>query len=1076
MSSTPSFKEEYISQIPALQLLMRLGFRYLAPDEAFRLRGGKFSDVVLVEVLREWLAANNVIGYKGEQHAFSEGNIGLAVEQLTSEQNKPHEGLIRSNEKVYELLTLGTSLTQTIRGDTKSYSLKYIDWQDPKKNVYHVTDEYVVERSRSKSTRRPDIVCFVNGIPLVVIECKRPDKSHHGERAVWAGVEQLIGYQKEQEIPHLFVYSQLLLSINTNEARYATTGTPRKFWSLWREEGADEMRGAIREEINAPLSAKEKEKLYHHRENGAWVQQHFDGLQAEGERWETEQDKALYFLLRPARLLELIQQFIVYDGGIKKIARYQQYFAVLATVQRVRNLHAGKRIGGVIWHTTGSGKSLTMVMLAKVLSLEPAISNPKVILVTDRINLDNQLYNTFRACGKQIVRADSGKHLIQLVQGQRADIIATVIDKFETVAKEKVQNPNPNIFVLVDESHRSQYGVIHAKMRRVFPNACYIGFTGTPLLKKEKATAAKFGDFIHTYPMRQAVADKAVVPLIYEGRMIELEIEQRRIDRWFERVTKRLSEAQKRDLKHKFSRQGEINQAEQRIQQIAYDISEHYVANFQGQGFKAQFAVPSKRVALKYKACLDEFNEFGEGVRSAVVISAPDSRAGHENIHERSLSRLHAFWQEMMTQYGSEEAYNREIKASFSRPDGIEILIVVDKLLTGFDEPRNTVLYIDKPLKEHGLLQAIARVNRLFEGKEYGYIVDYRGVLGNLNEAINTYEALADFEPQDVAGTIVDVSTILHRLPQEHTNLWAIFRSVANQKDPEQLERFLEPEDRRETFYDALSAYAKVLQVALSSVQFYDHVRPAQLATYKSDLTFFHQLRRSVKLRYAETIEYKIYENKIRKLMDQHISASYTTQLTEPVNIFDVEAFRDEVEKIEGAAAHADRIAYEMKRTIGLKMEEDPTFYQSFGHLIEETIAAYKQNRIDDADYLERVKQHYEQFVSGRRDSLPSQLNSTQHARAYYGLLQETNTMKSPPAGINPTQLGADMAIHIEKLIESCKKRDWTHNIDVQNRMKNDIEDYLFTIEDDHHLPFSGDELDMLLEQLIHTAKQRNHL
>ena len=229
-----------------------------------------------------------------------------------------------------------------------------------------------------------------------------------------------------------------------------------------------------------------------------------------------------------------------------------------------------------------------------------------------------------------------------------------------------------------------------------------------------------------------------------------------------------------------------------------------------------------------------------------MVISAPDTRAGHERINDQRLPPLQAFWQEMMTQYGSEEAYNREIKASFSRHDGIEILIVVDKLLTGFDEPRNTVLYIDKPLKEHGLLQAIARVNRLFEGKEYGYIVDYRGVLGNLNEAINTYEALANFDQQDVAGTIVDVSTILQSLPQQRANLWAVFRPVANKKDTEQLERFLEPEDRREAFYDALSAYAKVLQVALSTVQFYDHVNPTQLTTYKkADSNGFYALKRN---------------------------------------------------------------------------------------------------------------------------------------------------------------------------------------------------------------------------------------
>jgi type I restriction enzyme R subunit len=1073
MSNSPSFKEEYISQLPALQLLMQLGFTYLTPDEALALRGGTLRNVVLLEVLREWLKSHNAIRYRGQPYAFSEANIRLATSQLT---NEPYDGLIRTNEKVYELLTLGTTLTQTIAGDSKSYSLKYIDWQHPQNNVYHVTDEYSVERSRSKKRRRPDIVCFVNGIPLVVIECKRPDQSSQGERAVWEGVSQMIRNQRDEEIPHLFVFSQLLLSISTNDATYATTGTPRRFWSLWREERAEVLQSAIQAAINAPLSTADKQKLYHHhqRENGYGVESYFDELRAGGERWATEQDKTLYYLLRPERLLELVHRFIVYDGGMKKIARYQQYFAVKATAQRVVKLHAGKRTGGIIWHTTGSGKSLTMVMLAKVLSLHPAILNPKVILVTDRIDLDNQLYGTFKACGKKIVQAKSGKHLIDLVQGSRADIIATVIDKFETVANQKVRDKNPNIFVLVDESHRSQYGIIHAKMRRVFPLACYIGFTGTPLLKKEKTTAAKFGDFIHTYPMRQAVADKAVVPLIYEGRMVELSPEQASIDRWFERVTKKLSAEQKRDLKRKLSRQGEVQQAEQRIQQIAYDISEHYVANFQGQGFKAQLAVPKKRVALKYKEALDEFGD----VTCAVVISAPDSREGHETVDEANLPKLQAFWRQMMAQYGSEQAYNREIKASFSRCDGIEILIVVDKLLTGFDEPRNTVLYIDKPLKEHGLLQAIARVNRLFEGKDHGYIVDYRGVLGRLNEALNTYDALADFDSQDVAGTIVDVTQILNRLPQRHANLWAVFRPVANKKDTEQLERFLEPEDRRQEFYEALSAYAKALQVALSTVQFYDQVSEARISSYKDDLTFFHHLRESVKQRYAETIEYKIYEQKIRKLMDRHISASYVLSLTKQVNIFDVESFQNEVEKIEGSAARADRIAYEMKRTIALRMEEDPTFYKSFSDLIEETITAYKQGRLDDADYLARVSQHYQQFVSGRTNTLPAKLNAHKHARAYYGILLEAISHHAPAAiePIDSTELGADMAIRIEEMIEEHKIRDWTGNIDIQNRMKDDLEDYLFRIKGRYNVAFSGDEIDMLLDQLIHTAKQRNNL
>lgn len=1073
MAMPPSFKEEYISQIPALQLLKQLGFTYLPPAATVKLRGDKLRNVVLTDVLRDWLTTNNEITFKGQRHTFTAANIDLAIQQLLDE---PFDGLIRTNEKLYERLTLGISLKQTIDGDSKSHSLHYIDWQHPERNVYHVTDEFVVERTRSLQTRRPDIVCFVNGIPLVVIECKRPDKSSEGESSVFEGVSQMIRNQRPEEIPQLFVFSQLLLAINTNDARYATTGTPRKFWGIWQEEDAAKLEAPLHQAINTPLTDVEKVQLYDHRDNGHLVRRYFDDLAAAGERWVTVQDQALYHLLRPARLLELVYQFLLFDGGIKKIARYQQYFAVKATIDRVARLNPdGKRTGGIIWHTTGSGKSLTMVMLAKALSLHLAISNPKVILVTDRVDLDVQLYNTFRACGKNVVQAQSGRHLVELVQQPGADIIATVIDKFETVAKEKVSDPNPNIFVLIDESHRSQYGTTHAKMRLVFPNACYLGATGTPLLKKEKSTAAKFGDFIHKYPMRQAVADQAVVPLIYEGRLVELEPDQASIDRWFERVTKELSEEQKRDLKHKFSRQGEVSKAEQRIQQIAYDIMEHYVANHQHSGRKAQLAVPSKLMALRYKEYLDEFGE----IASAVVISPPDTREGNEQVDETDLPKVQAFWKRTMEQYGSEEAYNREIVASFGRADGVELLIVVDKLLTGFDEPRNAVLYIDKPLKEHGLLQAIARVNRLPDDedceKEYGYIVDYRGVLGKLNEAINVYDALADFDTEDVTGTLIDIEAMIDELPQAHANLWAVFRPVANKRDTEQLERYLEPEDIRDQFYTALTAFAKTFQVALSAATFYEEVPESQIALYKRDLTFFHNLRNSVRQRYAETIAYSAYEQKIRKLMDRHITASYVTTITAAVNIFDVDAFAAEVGKLDGAAARADTIAHQMKRVITERMEQDPAYYKSFADLIDETIADYKQGRIDEAHYLEKMRQQHQRFVSGQRDSTPSKLRQHKHAAAYYGMIQAP-ILAHVGEGMDADELSADMAIRIEEIIEDRKIRDWTNNPDVQSAMENDIEDYLFSIKGRYDLPLTLDEIDHILEQVIHIAKQRNHL
>ncbi|NVM22837.1 MAG: HsdR family type I site-specific deoxyribonuclease, partial [Desulfobacterales bacterium] len=555
MSQPPSFREELISQIPALQLLIAMGYTYLTPDEALALRDGKKSNVVLEGVLEPWLKAHNQITFKGQTYPFSEANIRQAVETLTRE---PYDGLLRTNERVYELLTLGTSLKQTIHGDTKSFSLHYVDWQHPENNVYHVTDEFPVEKRGSRETRRPDIVCFVNGIPLVVIECKRPNLERGGGRAVEEAIEQMLRNQRNDEIPNLFVYSQLLLAVSVNDAYFATTGTPKKFWTIWREQAHGafvDIDPDVHPLINRSLTEADKQHLYSWRENAFWVRRHFDELEAAGDRLPTPQDRTLYSLLRPQRLLHLTYQFIVYDAGVKKIARYQQYFAVEDTIRRVAHLNTqGMRTGGVIWHTTGSGKSLTMVMLAKALALHPNIRNPRVIIVTDRINLDSQIWGTFRACGKQVERAESGKDLAKLIRQGKADLITTVINKFETASKVEVRDGGINIFVLVDEGHRSQYGSMHAKMRQVLEKACYIGFTGTPLLKKDKTTAAKFGGFIHKYTMRQGVEDSVVAPLLYEGRMAELAVDQEGIDKWFERVTKDLTDEQKLDLKRKFSR------------------------------------------------------------------------------------------------------------------------------------------------------------------------------------------------------------------------------------------------------------------------------------------------------------------------------------------------------------------------------------------------------------------------------------------------------------------------------------------------------------------------------------------
>lgn len=1069
-----SYLEDFDSKIPAIQVLCALGWQYLGRDEAVKYRDGRLDQVVLTGVLRPWLAANARFEVQGKAQPFSEANISEAVRRLTDE---PFDGLVRTNEKIYHLLTLGTSLEQAVEGDRKGRSLHYLDWKNWRNNVFHVSDEFVVERSKSHDTARPDLVLFVNGIPFVVIECKRRDKDKSaGEKQIDIAIEQMLRNQRPDYIPHLFQYAQLLLGTSVNEIRYGTVGTPKKFWSVWKEEGVAEALEAtahriankvpsfeIRNKLFTPLAEKEAAAL-------ADGRRYFEELWTEGERLPTEQDRTLWALLRPERLLDVAYGYTVFDAGVRKVARYQQFFAVKETIDRVSTLREGKRQGGVIWHTTGSGKSLTMVMLAKALALHPAIQNPRVVIVTDRIDLDNQIWRTFDACGKSAEKASTGEHLVRLITEGKASVVTTIINKFQTVrGKHGVKDENPNIFVLVDESHRSNYGAIAAQMRRVFPNACYLGFTGTPLLKKEKGTARKFGGFIHSYTMREAVADKAVAPLLYEGRMAILEQNREAMQKWFDRITEKLSEAQKVDLKRKMTDVGAIEKAEQRIKMLAFDISSHYAGNFKDTGFKAQLAADSRRSAILYRKFLKEFGL----VEGEVVMSQPDTRKGQESLEDEDTPEVVQFWQEMMERFGSEERYVKELLASFGREDGVEILIVVDKLLTGFDEPRNTVLYIDKSLKEHSILQAIARVNRLYMGKEFGYIIDYRGILGKLNEAMNTYDALGGFDAEDVdlTGAVTDTREEVAKLPQRHSDLWAVFKEVPNKKDVEGFEMHLAVEDRRQEFYDALSAYQKTLTVALATEHFYDETPETLIKTYKDDLKFFRSLRASVQQRYAETIDYSQYEKQIRKVMDSHIQSPDVEVVTGMVNIFDVEAFDKVVEEKVGTAAKADTIASRTVKTIREKMDEDPVFYKKFADLVQKAIDDYRARRISDAEYLRLVTEYMATVRRGHDQELPKELTYYTEAPAYYGILSDT-LEDYQTKDDERKKLATEMALAIQKIVDNRKKRDWTTMEDVIKGMQNDLDDYLFTLEERHGVRLTTEEMDAVIERCIAVAKK----
>ena len=1061
------FNEKYLSQIPALQLLINLGFEFITPEQALAERSGRTGNVLLEGILRKSLKEINRIQYKGQEYLFSEENIQTAIQKLKSIK---WDGPQKTNEATYDLLTLGTALEQTVEGDAKSYTLRYLDWQRWENNHFHATAEFSVERTRSTETARPDIVLFVNGIPFAIIECKSPKVE------VEQAVSQSIRNQSDEYIPKLFTTAQLVMGVNKNSSRYATTGTRDKFWSVWQEQVDKEE--TITANINTPLTIVDKDRLF----SGefAAARSFFDALEEEGERLVTEQDRAINSLCRPERLLELAFKFTVFDAGIKKIARYQQYFVVKSTLSRVKQLDRDeRRRGGIIWHTQGSGKSLTMIWLARNLVLDPDIANPRIVLVTDRVDLDKQLGNTFTACGLDPQRARTGRDLLELVSEEQAGIVTTLIHKFDKALNiKKVQDDSADIFMLVDESHRTNFGSFSARMRQMFPRACYLGFTGTPLLKKEKNNFAKFGGLIEPhYSIQQAVKDKAVVPLLYEGRHVEMDQNRKAIDLWFERHTQGLSSEQKADLKRKYSRAEMLNKADQVVYMRAFDISEHYRATWQGKTpFKAQLVAPSKQAALKYHKYL---NEIGY-VTSEIIISPPDSRESYEEVETGPNDEVVAFWQKMMKRYGSEEEYNKQIINQFLYGDDLEILIVVSKMLTGFDAPRNVVLYLCRALKEHTLLQAIARVNRLYEGKDFGFIVDYVSILGELDLALTMYAeaGLVDFDENDLEGTLASVHAEVAKLPQRYSDLWDLFKEVKNQHDEEAYERLLGDDALREEFYGRLTEYSKTLAMALSTEQFVVNTSDAKLDQYKTDLRRFHNLKVAVKLRYAEAIDYQDYEPKIKKLLDTHIQADTVYQLNEPVNIFDEKMFSQVKEERgvyanKSTAAKADFIAHATKRAITEKMEEDPAFYEKFSKLIQQAIDDFRAKRLTDMEYLKKVTELRHKVVRRERDDVPNKLVGNEHGLAFYGLISPFIELYIAEKELC-RNMAADAAQAVCEIMECNWKVHFWDDEDAQKRAMNDIDDFLYDeVKGVRGVELTTEDMDEIIDRAMQLARHR---
>lgn len=1071
MNDIPSFREDHISQLPALKMLVNMGYNYLPPDEVMKQRNEKTTSVLLEEILRSQLTKINSISYKGQRRDFSRENIKAAIQSL---KDLPHqEGYMATCEYVYNLLTLGKSFEQSIDGDKKSYTLKFIDWQNPENNIYHVAEEFSVMRAGIHDHFRPDLVLFVNGIPLCIIECKRPDIKEPIKQAI----SQHLRNQQEDGIRTLYVYSQILLSIATNGAKYGTNASQEKHWSIWEEKNTgEEVENTSLETIfkikNTPLSDETKNNIFSYKFK--YVKNYFDELE---ENLITEQDKYLYYICRPERLLDFIFNFIVFETGIKKIARYPQYFAIKKVMQTIKHIAEGKRKGGVIWHTQGSGKSLTMVMLAQAIAMDPSILNPKIILVTDRVDLDDQITGTFRKCGREVNNAATGRQLIELLKSPSDNVITTVINKFEAALKHTQLNfTSPDIFVLVDEGHRTQYGEFNIRMMKTLPNACYIAMTGTPLLKKEKSTALKFGGIIDTYTVDQAVADGAVVPLLYEGRHAIQKVNENPMDIFFNKISEPLSDFQRADLKKKFSRAAQLNDADQKIYAISWNISEHYKNTWQGTGLKGQLVCGSKFAAIRYKNYLDEIGS----VSSEVVISPPDEREGEEVAYGQPFGEIKVFWRKMMDEHGNSSKYEKTIINRFKTQQHPELIIVVDKLLTGFDAPCNTVLYLTRNLREHSLLQAIARVNRVYSGKDYGYIIDYYGVVEELADAIEKYTAMSDYDHKDLIGTLSNIEKEIEKLPQQHSELWDIFKTITNKNDIEAFESFLRDEAIRSSFYEKLSVFGRTLKLALSSFNFQSKTPQDLLEKYKKDTAFFYNLRASVSQRYSDTINYSQYEKQIQKLIDKHISTDSIHTIIELVNIFDKEKFKKEIEKTGSIAARADKIASRTAKHITENMDDDPAFYKKFSQMLKDTIEAYIQKRISEAEYLIKVNSIMDSVLTHTDKDIPGALENKEVAKAYYGLILEAFENKITD---EPTRrsISVETALKLNQIINELVLDngipiiDWQEKTGITGKMLIDIGDYIIDeVCNKCNVSLSYEEIDIIAERCIEVAKRRH--
>ncbi|MDE0325706.1 MAG: HsdR family type I site-specific deoxyribonuclease [Candidatus Poribacteria bacterium] len=929
--------------------------------------------------------------------------------------NKP---LVAANQAVYEQLRYGVNVQPEV-GEHR-VTVKLIDWEHPFNNDFGIAEEVTLKGE--DGNKRPDVVLYINGIAIGILELKRSTVS------VSEGIRQNLTNQREDFIEWFFATVQLVMAGNeTQGLHYGVIKTPEKHWLRWKEADAHPDAG------DNPLL------------------------------------RELSQICNKIRLLDILHNFIVFDAGTKKICRHNQFFGVQAAAENVK-----RREGGIIWHTQGSGKSLTMVWLAK--SILETIPNARVLIITDRTELDEQIEQVFIGVNENIKRTQSGSHLLQVLTnsaerlvcslvhkfGRSGEIADTDTDDYDDYVKDIEENlpdgfqPKGEFFIFVDECHRTQSGKLHKAMKVLLPNATLIGFTGTPLLKSDKQRSIEtFGPYIHTYKYDEAVEDSVVLDLRYEARDVDQNLtSQEEIDQWFEDKTRGLTETAKARLRQRWSTMQNVLSSRERLGKIVADI-DFDMANrdrFKNGRGNAMLVADSIFSACRFFQLFQETPLKG---KCAIVTSYRPSvdAIAREETGEGLTDRQTEYYiyREMLADHFNEpentamhkaDRFEREVKKLFiEKPEEMKLLIVVDKLLTGFDAPPATYLYIDKNMQDHGLFQAICRVNRLDgEDKEFGYIVDYKDLFRSLEQAITDYtgEAFENFDPEDVQGLLKDRRKKgKERLEETREAVKALCEPVDPSRDSAayiryfcgqdagNLEQLKLNEPKREKLYKFTAAFVRAY-ANLANEMTEAGYSNEEAQKIKDEVRHYDKVSQEIKLASGDYVDLKAYEPDMRHLIDTYIEAEESQTLSTLGDIPLVELIIEQGAEAldllpEGIrtdeAAIAATIANNVRRLIVDRSEVNPRYYEEISRLLDDIIRQRRQEAIDYRQYLSEMEE-----LSGRiaehenEDHYPSNIN-TDPLRAFFDNLDDL-----------PEDQREAAALAMDTAIRETKQDDWRNN------------------------------------------------